>query len=78
MAVVDHVTETQLPFPNVEIVRAQLTGASSTFVSKFGKILACIVQEEGTNGATYTWSTRTVTIAGTNDDFVNILIVGKV
>ena len=77
MAAVDNVTRTNIPIGNVEIVRAQLTGTTSTFVSKFGKILSCVLNEEGTNGATYTWSTRTVTITGTNDDYVNIIIVGR-
>ncbi|MCX6822073.1 MAG: hypothetical protein NTW30_04835 [Candidatus Aenigmarchaeota archaeon] len=79
MTVVDHITRIQHNFPNMELVRAQLTATgTSTFVSKFGTILMCIVQKEGTNTTTYTWSTRTVTITGTDDDFVDIMIIGKV
>jgi len=76
MAVVDNVTRIEQTNPKLEVVRALLTGASSTFVSDFGTIQGVIVVAEGTNGATFTWTGSTVTITGTNNDAVTIMVWG--
>ena len=76
MADVDNITEFQTNIPVLQLVRAQLTGSTSTFTSKFGTIKGCMVLPEGTNGATYTVSGNTITITGTNNDWVNIFIWG--
>jgi len=77
MAVVDNVNKFPQTNPSLEMVRAQLTGASSTFETKFATIQSVLVQEEDANGATYTWTGRTITITGTDDDWVTIIIAGK-
>lgn len=77
MAVVDGVVRFQPGLVGVEIVRAALTGASSTFVSKFGTVNACHVDVEGTNTCTWTRSGRTITLTGTEDDYVNITVYGR-
>jgi len=77
MAIVDNVTRIKQTDPNLELIRAALTATgTSTFVSKFGTIFAVFVQEEGTNGATYTWTGSTVTITGTDTDYINMMIWG--
>lgn len=78
MATVDAIVEAQTYIPGLEVVRADLTGATSTYVSrKFARLHNVFVIAEGTNGATYTWTGITVTITGTNDDHVNILLFGE-
>jgi len=77
MAVVDNVTTYESENPYEEIVRAALTGTTSTFVTKqFSRIHSVSVIVEGTNATTFTWATKTVTITGTNDDYVQIKIIG--
>jgi len=78
MAAVDNVTKVEFPIPNMEVVKAQLTATgTSTYVSRFGTIYTCHVNVRGTNTTTKTVSGRTVTITGTNDDWVDIIITGK-
>jgi len=78
MAVVDNITRKEITgLLGIEVVRAQLTGATSTFVSKFGTVVAVGINVEGTNGATWTRSGSTITITGTNDDWVNIFVFGR-
>lgn len=76
MAVVDNVTKLEFHNPAIEVVRAQLTGATSTFVSKFGTVVSAQVDVEGTNATTWTRSGSTITVTGTNDDWVNIIVFG--
>lgn len=76
MAAVDNVTRFEHGDPSKEVVRAQLTGATSTFVSKFGTVISAQVDVEGTNTMTWTRSGSTITITGTNDDWVNITVYG--
>ncbi|MHA1827945.1 MAG: hypothetical protein ACTSX6_04775 [Candidatus Heimdallarchaeaceae archaeon] len=77
MASVDNISKWETGVPYEESVRAQLTGSTSTYVTqKFSTIHSVIVTVEGTNSMTYTWSGKTVTITGTNDDWVNIRITG--
>ena len=78
MAEVDNKDFFETGAPHEERVRAQLTGGTSAFTpKKMGKIRSVIVSVEGTNSMTYTWTGLTVTITGTNDDFVNISVVGE-
>lgn len=78
MADVDNINKKEISgLRGFHFVRAQLTGATSTYTSPFGaSTKGVIVQEEGTNGATYTWSTTTgvITITGTNNDWVNMMM----
>jgi len=74
MASVDNIDANWIA-PGMLSVRAQLTGASSTYVVPAGKIRSVLLRHEGTNGATYTWTSSTITITGTNNDWVNILVV---
>ncbi len=77
MASVDNISFFETGVPHEEIVRAQLTSGTSTFVSrKFNRLHSVHFSVEGTNGATFTWTSRTVTIIGTNDDWVDLKIVG--
>jgi|ETNvirnome_2_300_1030623.scaffolds.fasta_scaffold08282_2 glutamate synthase domain-containing protein 3 len=77
MASVDNIVHANSETPGSEVVRAQLTGTTSTYVSEvFNTIQNVSVSTEGTNGATYAWSGVTVTITGTNNDYVNIIIHG--
>jgi len=74
MAVIDN-TDVNWIAPGMLTVRGQLTGASSTYVVPAGKIRSVFLLAEGTNGATYTWTSSTITITGTNNDWVDILVV---
>jgi len=78
MATVDNITVSETSPPGTELVRAQLTASgTSTYVSRrLSNVQGCIVVVEGTNGATFTRSTKTITITGTNDDWVDILLWG--
>lgn len=76
MAAVTEVSRLAPGIPGLEIVRATLTGATSTFVSKFGTVIASLVKAEGTNACTWTISDRTLTITGTNADYVDIIVAG--
>ena len=78
MASVDNIIEFALP-PSlgIQMVRVQLTGASSTFVTRFTKTDGFIATVEGTNTTTYARSSNTITITGTNDDYVNFIIWGQ-
>jgi len=77
MAVTDNTTKAEVKgLPGVEIVRTQLTGATSTYVAKFGTVQAVLVNVEGTNSLTWTRSGTTITLTGTNNDWVNIVIFG--
>jgi len=77
MASVDNIVHASSEDPGSEVVRCQLTGASSTYISeRFNTLQFVSVVAEDTNGATYTFTGSTLTIVGTNNDFVNILIHG--
>lgn len=77
MASVDNIVHASSEDPGSEVVRVQLTGATSTYISeRFNTLQFVSVVAEGTNGATFTWSGSTVTIIGTNNDYVNIIIHG--
>ena len=78
MAVVDNIVRLETGPTSEEILRAKLTGSTSTYTSvKFGNVLAAFVSVEGTNGATFTRSGKVLTITGTNDDDINIRLVGN-
>jgi len=78
MAAVDNVTRSQDVLPGMETVRVQLTGATSTYESeRFGTVTAFVATVEGTNATTYTISGNTITITGTNNDFVNLVLYGS-
>ncbi|MFH1422106.1 MAG: hypothetical protein ABIH42_05280 [Planctomycetota bacterium] len=83
MAEVYNIAYDELGFrgTNVRSFKAQLTGSSSTITSathKFGSSLnTVIIAVEGTNGATYTISGTTITVTGTNNDYVNCIITGR-
>ncbi len=83
MAVVDNIVRDELAFAhtlNVHSFRCQLTGATSTITSSehlFGsKISTCVISVEGTNSMTWTRSGTTITVTGTNDDYINVIITG--
>lgn len=79
MAVVDGIVEASLGIPGVQVLRADLTGATSTWTSKFGaKIQSIQISVRSTNAMTYAVNSTTgvVTITGTNDDTVDILAFG--
>lgn len=77
MTVVDNVTRMETAPPGLEIVRAKLTGATSTYIARMSRVISHDVYVEGTNGATTTISGKTITITGTNDDWVNIRVYGS-
>ena len=81
MAIVDNITQHPGVGPGVQRFRCQLTGATSTIdeaIHKFGGSLDCVeISVEGTNTMTWTRSGRTITVTGTNDDWVNIVIYGQ-
>jgi len=77
MASVDNITRKELTGNlGFEIVRCQATGATSTFVSKFGTIVICSVADETDYDCTWSVSGRTITVTCTNDDYLNIIVVG--
>ena len=77
MAEVDNITMVEVAPLGLEIARCQLTGATSTYTSKrFANVTSFQVQVEGTNTCTITRSTITLTITGTNDDWVNVILTG--
>ena len=78
MATVDAIVKFETGVPFMESVRCDLTatGTSTYITRKFARIHSVFVVAEGTNGATYTWAIKTVTITGTADDHVNIIIIG--
>jgi len=78
MAEVDNIDVFETGDPHIEEVRAQLTGSTSTYtLQKINTIRRLIVTVEGTNSLTYTFSGSTITLTGTNDDRVNISVVGE-
>lgn len=77
MAEVDNIIQVEVAPPGLEIARCLLTGATSTYTSKrFANVVAAFVSVEGTNTMTWTRSTNVVTITGTNNDAVNVILVG--
>ena len=77
MATVSAISWFETGEPSIEVVRATLSGATSTYVvRKFGRIQSVLVTVEGTNAMTYTWTTKTITITGTSSDEVNIMVTG--
>ena len=77
MAEVDNITTLETGEPSQEVSRCQLTGASSTYTSRrIGRVKMAFVDVEGTNSMTFTRSGNVVTITGTNDDWVNVLLIG--
>ena len=78
MATVDNITVFATGTPSLELVRCQLTGTTSTYVTrKFSNVAGYVLEVEGTNATTSTRSTKTITITGTNDDWVNIILWGN-
>ena len=77
MAVVDNIVRVEGAPAGQEVLKAELTGATSTYTSiKFNTVIAFHVTVRGTNSATTTISGRTLTITGTNNDVVDITIYG--
>jgi len=62
----------------MEVVRGQVTAATTgTYVSKFGTILAVVISNETTNNTIKaSWSSSTVTITATQNDYVDFVIFG--
>ncbi len=78
MTDVDNVDVFETGSPQEERARAQLTSGTSEYkTQKINRIVSLIMTVEGTNTMTYTFSGTTITILGTNDDIVNISIVGE-
>lgn len=84
MAVVDNIVYDELAFvhtTNVRSFRCQLTGATSTITSgehRFGiSINTCVISVEGTNTITWTRSGTTITVTGTNDNYINVIVTGR-
>jgi hypothetical protein len=62
----------------MEVVRGRITAATTgTYISKFGTILAVIGMSE-TSAGTFkaTWSSSTVTVTATQNDYVGFVIFG--
>jgi len=78
MATVDEINVYEGDTPNEEIARVRLTATgTSTYVSrKFSRLHSVFVAVEGTNATTFTWTTKTVTITGTNNDYAQVRIIG--
>ena len=77
MAEVDNISIKEGGVPGIEAARAQQTGTTSTYTPRLvGNIKAVVINVEGTNTLTWTRSGRTITVTGTNDDWVNIVIFG--
>ena len=77
MATVDNINVFETGNPHEESVRARLTGSTSTYVSrKFNAVQSFTFSIEGTNGATCARTGTTITITGTNDDWINFKIIG--
>ena len=77
MAAVDGVVNIEGGPAGLELLKADLTGATSTYVSKkFNTLIFASVNVRGTNTMTYTISGITITITGTNNDTVDIAIAG--
>ena len=78
MAEVDNIDVFETGVPAEERVRVQLTGSSSTYtLQKITTVRSLILSVEGTNSMTFTFSGSVITITGTNDDRVNISVVGE-
>ncbi len=78
MASVDNIAESDVNVPGREVVRAQLTGGTSTYASRrFSTVKSFQATVEGTNATTFTRSGITITITGTNDDWVNLELFGE-
>ena len=62
----------------IEVVRGQVTGGTTgTYISKFGVIIAVIAGNETTNNTIKaSWSSSTVTITCTQNDYVDFVIFG--
>lgn len=62
----------------MEVVRGRVTGGTTgTYVSKFGTILAVIASDETSAGVIKaSWSSSTVTITCTQNDYVDFVIFG--
>lgn len=77
MATVDNIDVFETGDPHEELVRAKLTGSTSTYSSrKFSDVQSFTFSVEGTNGATCTRSGNIITITGTNADWINFKIIG--
>ena len=78
MADVDNIVRLETGAPWIELLRAKLTGSTSTYTTiKFGNVITAQVDVEGTNGVTWTRSGKTITFTGTNDEDVQIRIIGQ-
>ena len=72
MAATDNTVVNELAPPGSYECRTQLTGASSTHIIRLSDTKGFVFSVEGTNATTCTRSGNTITITGTNDDWVNI------
>ncbi len=81
MAVVDGVVYHEISGEHGKIVfRCALTGTSSTITSaihKMSQLDVALLDVRGTNTMTYTVSGTTITVTGTNDDILDVVIYGK-
>jgi hypothetical protein len=77
MAAIANVTEFPLQDPNLQLVVGTVTTTGDTYVSKFSAIKAVFVNDQTTKGgASATYTGGTVTVACTNGDVVDLLIIG--
>lgn len=73
MASVDNISRWEVGVPGIVRVRCQLTATgTSTYVVPLSKVRGFVFSVEGTNATTATRSGQTITITGTDDDYVNI------
>ena len=78
MASVDNILRHEGLPPGMEALTCKLTATgTSTLISRVSHVRAVFVSARGTNGATFTWTGRTVTITGTENDDVDIVIFGS-
>jgi len=78
MAVVDNVTRKEITGNlGMEVVRCQATGATSTFVSKFGTIFSVQCTDETDYDCLVSWSGSEITITCTDKDYLNLVIFGR-
>ena len=77
MASVTKNYEVQVANPNLQIVNVTAATTGDTFTSKFKTVHNVLTNDQTTTGgSSATWSGRTVTVACTNGDTVDLWIWG--
>jgi len=72
MAITDNTVVNELAPPGSYECRTQLTGTTSTHVIRLSDTKGFVATVEGTNTTTFNRTGNTITITGTNDDWVNL------